>query len=166
MIRRLALTAVVLLVSLALLATNASPRAAATGKPAPSFQTAGRYVGDDVFFLLVTETRFQTDGPAEERTFDCIADVALTIADLAGETEMGSGVCEHGHARVRFEIVGRPTHDGIDAVIHLDYTGIETVLPLATEQVEPGLRADFSGRRDRIDDRVIAFNGTFAAHKR
>lgn len=37
---------------------------------------------------------------------------------------------------------------------------------LATEQVEAGLRANFSGRSDRIDDRVIAFNGTFAAHKR
>ena len=37
---------------------------------------------------------------------------------------------------------------------------------LATKQVEPGLRADFSERSGRIDDRVIAFNGTFAAHKR
>ena len=46
--------------------------------------------GDDAFLLLVTETRFDAGAAIEERTFDCITDVALTVANGAGEVLLTS----------------------------------------------------------------------------
>lgn len=166
MIRRLVVITLAILFALTSFASTGSPLASAVSAVTISHEAAGRYEGDEAFLLLVTETRFAAGTPVEERSFDCIADVALTVQDGAGTTRLGTGVCERDEARVRFEIVGRAHPDGIEAEILLDYAGVETALPLATELVESGLGADFSGRSDRIGDRVIAFNGTFAARRR
>ncbi|MEM9177517.1 MAG: hypothetical protein AAGC67_20055 [Myxococcota bacterium] len=164
MISRLLIAALALLLAVASFATSANTLTADPGTF--SHAVAGRYEGDEAFLLLVTETRFGEGGTIEERSFDCITDVALTVADGAAATRMGTGVCERDDARVLFEIVGSAQPDGIEAEIRLDYAGVETALPLATELVEAGLGADFSGRSDRIGDRQIAFNGTFAARRR
>lgn len=166
MIHRLAVIALTILLALTGLASGGSSIPAAASSGTISHAAAGRYEGDEAFLLLVTETRFAAGSAIEERSFDCISDVALTVADGAGTTRMGTGVCEQDGARVRFEIVGRAHPGGIDAEIRLDYAGVETALPLSTELVETGLGADFAGRSDRIGDRVIAFNGTFAARRR
>ena len=166
MIRRLAVCSLTIFLALTGLATQGSTIATAANGQTISHAAAGRYEGDDAFLLLVTETRFDAGAAVEERTFDCITDVTLTVADGAGTTRMGTGVCEHDDARVRFEIVGRARPDGIEAEIRLDYAGVETALPLHAELVESGLGADFAGRSDRIGDRVVAFNGTFAARRR
>lgn len=165
MIRTLAAPLLILGLGLAGFATSGSPLAAAAAD-AVRFDVAGRYEGDDAFLLLVTETRFGPEGGIAQQSFDCIADVALTVADNAGTTRMGAGVCESGEAKVRFEILGRAHPGGIEAQIILDYAGLETALPLATELLPAGVGADFAGHSDRVGDREVAFNGTFAARRR
>ena len=88
--RRLALATATLFLGLTAFATSGSTLAAATDAPT-SLAAAGRYEGDDAFLLLVTETRFGDTGPVEERSFDCIADVALDVA--------APGVDPHGPGR-------------------------------------------------------------------
>ncbi|GEM_PF-4491571 len=165
MIRRIALPLLVLTLGLIGFAPSGSTLAAAS-EAMTAHAAAGRYEGDEAFLLLVTETRFGANGPVTHATFDCLADVAIVVADGAGMTRMGVGTCERGDAKVRFEILGRAHPDGIEAQIVLDYMGVETALPLETELVPAGLGADFAGRSERIGDREIAFNGTFAARRR
>ena len=165
MTQRIAVSLLVLSLGLAGFATSGSTRAAVADQD-PAFAAGGRYEGDDAFLLLVTETRFGAAGAIDQHTFDCMTDVAITVGDGAGTTRMGTGVCENGEAKILFEILGRAHPEGIEAEIVLDYKGVETTLPLATELVPTGLGADFAGRSDRIGDREIAFNGTFTARRR
>ncbi len=166
MTRRLFLISLTIVLALTGFATNGSTISAAAREQTIPQAAAGRYEGSEAFLLLVTETRFADGEPVAERRFDCVTDVVLTVADGAGTTRMGTGICEQAEARVRFEIVGRADRDGLEAEIRLDYAGIETALPLRAELAGSGLDADFAGRSERIGDRVVAFNGTFAARRR